>query len=61
MVGNTENFKKLSDYCKDYKKMYGDFKCYLEYMEVRKKRFMFGGENCEKKITIFSKYHISVS
>ena len=54
MVGNTENFK-------DYKKMCGDFKCYLEYMEVRKKRFMFGCEKCEKKIAIFSKYHISVS
>ena len=41
--------KKLSDYCKDYNKICEDCKCYLEYMEVRKKHFIFGCEKSEKK------------
>ena len=41
--------KKLSDYCKDCNKIYEDSKFYLEYIEVRKKHFLFGCEKCEKR------------
>ena len=51
--------KKLSDYCKDYNKICEDCKCYLEYMEVRKKHFIFGCEKSEKKIAILPNYHTS--
>ena len=33
--------KKLSDYCKDCHKIYEDCKCYLGYMGVKKKHFIF--------------------
>ena len=41
--------KKLSDYCKDCNKIYEDSKFFLEYIEVRKKHFLFGREKCEKR------------
>lgn len=41
--------KKLSDYCKDYHKIYDDCKYYPEYIEVRKKDFIFKCEKCEKR------------
>ena len=39
--------------------MYEDCKCYLENIEVRKKHFIFGCENCgKKKIAIKPKCYI---
>ena len=40
---------KLSDYCKDCNKIYEDCKCYLKYIEVRKKHFIFICEKYEKR------------
>ena len=41
--------KKISNSCKGYNKIYEDFKCYLEYIEVTKKHFIFGSQKCEKR------------
>ena len=43
---------KLSDCCKDCNKIYEHCGCFLKYMEVTKKHFIFVREKCEIKIAI---------
>ena len=50
--------EKLSEYCKDCSQMYEDCKCYLEYIEVRKKHFI-SGYTIVKKRAMQKKYYIS--
>lgn len=40
--------KRLSDYCKECKKMHGDHKWCLEYVKVREKYFIFEWLKFEK-------------
>ena len=40
--------KELSDYCRDYNKIYEDYLCYLEYKD-RKQDFTFSCEKCKKR------------
>ena len=51
--------KKLADYCKESRKRYADYNCYLEYKEVRDKCFNFWVRKVWKNIAISLECHKS--